>query len=258
MQPHRHIELLVSLHTGLSRLGPGSDAATLQALALCAELPAKPLILDIGCGSGAQSLVLAAAGPSRLVAMDMIPGFVVQLMQQAALKAITDRISGVVADMHALPFAQQCFDLIWSEGAIYNMGFDYGLERWRPLLRPGGYLVVSEMSWFESNPTQELRDYWRENYPGMRSVTANRQAAVDLGWLPIGDFALPATAWHENYYAPLQRRFPAFLQAHPGDPDAAAVVRMTEQEIAVMRHNVQACGYQFYVLRRPHTWESPY
>ena len=251
MQPDRFTELLVNLHRGLARLGPGSDAATLQALGLCTELPGKPMILDIGCGSGAQSLTLASASGGWIVAMDLFPVFIHQLMQRSSQRRLTDLVHGVVADMHAPPFAPLCFDLIWSEGAVYNMGFDNALQCWRPLLRAGGYLVISEISWFETNPTQTLRDYWQENYPAMRSVSENRQAAVDSGWIPVGDFALPACAWDENYYAPLQQQIPGFLQAHPDDPDAAAVVATTLREIDIMHRYSQACGYQFYILRLP-------
>jgi ubiquinone/menaquinone biosynthesis C-methylase UbiE len=249
MQPDRFIELLISLHAGLSRLGPGSDTATLQALAMCTALPAEPMILDIGCGSGAQSLTLASASGGRIVAMDLFPDFIHQLMQRSAQQHLTDRIQGVVADMRTPPFAQPCFDLIWSEGAVYNMGLDNALRCWRPLLRPGGYLVVSELSWFETNPPQTLRVYWQDNYPAMRSVAENRQAVVDSGWSLVGDFALPATAWHENYYAPLQQQTPGFLRSHPNDPEAAAVVEMTQREIDIMRRYSHLCGYQFYVMR---------
>jgi hypothetical protein len=64
MESDRLIELSVNLHRGLPRLGPGSDTTTLQTLAYCDGLPPAPAILDIGCGTGAQNLVLAAL-PAR-------------------------------------------------------------------------------------------------------------------------------------------------------------------------------------------------
>jgi SAM-dependent methyltransferase len=182
--------------------------------------------------------------------MDRFPPFLNQLNHQARRVHPAPQIQPLTADMHHPPFADQSFDLIWSEGAIYIMGYDHGLNCWRPLLRPGGYLVVTELSWFKPNPPDELLTYWQVNYPAMRSVAENLHAAERQGWKPIGDFPLPLAAWTEDYYGPLQRRFPGFLAGHANDPDAQAVVAMTEQEIAVMTRYADHCGYQFYVLQR--------
>jgi len=40
--------------------------------------------------------------------------------------------------MQALPFREASFDLIWSEGAVYVMGFDAGLAQWRRGSNPAG------------------------------------------------------------------------------------------------------------------------
>ena len=47
------------IHQGLPRQGPGTDAATLAALELCASLPEPARVLDIGCGPGMQTLAIA-------------------------------------------------------------------------------------------------------------------------------------------------------------------------------------------------------
>ena len=152
--------------------------------------------------------------------------------------------------MHALPLRSAAFDLIWSEGAIYIMGFEAGLTHWRSLLRPRGWLVVSELSWLTDHPPTALRDYWREGYPGMRNVADNLTAASNLGWEPVGHFPLPAEAWTIDYSCPMQARLPRFRAAHPDDPDAQAVADMTEREIALMADAAGICGYVFYILRR--------
>lgn len=152
--------------------------------------------------------------------------------------------------MRALPFADGEFDLLWSEGAVYVMGFDAGLAAWRRLLRPGGYLVVSEASWFRPDPPKELADFWTEAYPGMRSVEANVAAARERGWEVVATFPLPAASWTDGYYAPLRERLPGFRQRHAGDEDALAVAAMTEREIELFETYSAFYGYAFYVLRR--------
>jgi SAM-dependent methyltransferase len=244
------VALLVDLHQGLARLGPGSTAATLRALASCPELPVVPRILDLGCGAGAQTLTLASSTSGPIVAVDRIPCFLAELRAAARLRGLGERIDIVQADMDALPFADARFDLIWSEGAVYNIGFDRGLAGWRPLLGPGGYLVVSELEWRGGDPPPELQAYWRENYPAMRSAEENRNAARALGWRVEDHFELPAEAW-TDYHGPLRDRIGAFRARHRDEPDAQAVADTTEEEMAVMDRYGALCGYGFHVLRAP-------
>lgn len=250
MDEARMMDWLITLHAGLPRLGPGNDAATRSALAACVGLPTEPDILDVGCGAGASSLVLAEATAGCITAIDYAPSFVVELRARARARGLDKRIRPLVADMRALPFRSAEFDLIWSEGAIYIMGFDSGLTHWRTLLRPGGWLVVSELSWLTDNPTAALRAYWHEGYPAMRSVADNLAAARARGWQPVKPVELPADAWTVDYYGPLQARLPAFRTAHADDPEAQAVADMTEKEIALMTDAAGICGYVFYIMRR--------
>ena len=41
----------------------------------------------------------------------------------------------LAASMEDLPFESSYFDLIWSEGAIYNIGFEKGIKTWKPFRR---------------------------------------------------------------------------------------------------------------------------
>ena len=250
MNEDRLIELLAELHAGLSRLGPGNDASTLRALALCEHLPANPDILDVGCGTGAQTLVLASATGGQVTATDLVPGFLAQCEASARRLGLAGRIRTRVADMHDLPFADASFDLIWSEGAVYIMGFDRGLAQWRRLARPGGYLVVSELSWFKPSPPADLQEFWNDQYPAMRSIADNLAVTRTLGWEPVVHFRLPREAWTLDYYAPLRERLGVFRRAHAGDRDAQVVADMTAEEMSLLSRYPDWYGYAFYVLRR--------
>lgn len=250
MQEERLIELLVNLHEGLPRLGPGNATSTLRALNMCRGLPGAPDILDVGCGAGAQTLVLAAATRGRITATDLFGSFLAQLAKDAHAQGLGEHIRTVQADMNALPFDEDSFDLVWSEGAVYNMGFDNGLTKWRPLVRSRGCLVVSEASWFTGNPPEKLWEFWAAHYPGMRSVQANLEAAESLGWASIGHFHLPVEAWAIDYYGPLRERLPLFRAAHADDADAQAVADMTEYEMELMDSHSEHFGYEFHILKR--------
>lgn len=250
MDEERFIQRLVSLHEGLPRLGPGTDESTLKALSLCENLPPEPEILDVGCGTGAQTLVLAANTDGHIVATDLHPTFLEQLEKAIVREGLEDRIEIRQADMNDLPFEPESFDLMWSEGAIFVIGFDKGLSAWRPLVKPGGYLVVSEAAWFRPNPPAEVYEFWQEHYPAIRSIEENLEAARECGWLPVGNFHLPEEGWAEEYHGPLGERLIEFREATAGDPVAQAVVDMTELEMSIYSRFADYYGYEFFVFRR--------
>lgn len=250
MQEERMIELLVELHEGLPRLGPGNTESTLRALALCEHLPAIPDILDVGCGTGAQTLDLSSATAGQLTAVDLFPSFLARLDAEREQRGLEHRIRTCVADMNELPFDEASFDLIWSEGAVYIVGFDRGLAKWRTLLRPRGYLVVSEVCWFRPSPPAVLQEFWDKNYPAIRSVEDNFAAAVELGWQVVGNFHVPVSAWTNDYYGALRERLPVFRAANTDDRDAQEVADMTEYEMSLMDRYSDWYGYEFFVFRR--------
>lgn len=245
----RAMELLVELHDGLARLGPGDGRSTRKALSLCEGLVAEPQILDVGCGTGAQTLELLNHSDGVVTAVDLFPGFLEVLEQRCAARGLEGRVRARAADMGDLPFGDASFDLIWSEGAVYLMGFDNALRSWRGLLRPGGYLVVSEMSWFRPSRPEEIASFWAANYPSMRSVEENLTAARGLGWRIVGHFPLPVSAWSDEFYGPLRERIPVFRDAHPGDPEAQILADETEREMSLMERFSDWCGYEFFVLQ---------
>lgn len=236
------IELLLELFDGLPRQGPGEDAATLAAYASTGVQSASARLLDAGCGSGGQTRALAGAFPGWIAAVDLFPGFLA--------RARSPRIAPVCASMDALPFAPASFDIVWSEGAIYIMGFPEGLQAWRPLLKPGGWLVCSEMSWFAPAPPAEACAFWAAAYPGMRHVNENRVVARNSGYEVVHSFPLPAAAWWSSIYDGLAANLPAFRARHAGDAEARAVADETDRELDLFRRFSDAYGYQFYVLRK--------
>lgn len=244
------LRLLIDLHRGLSRLGPGGPESTRRALALCQEQRPCLDILDIGCGAGAQTLTLAAATKAQITAVDRVPDFLHTLRATITEQGLQDRVRVIEADMRDLPFADASFDLVWSEGAIYIMGFDAGLASWRRLLRARGMLAVTELSWQTDNPPAEVHDYWQAEYPGLRTIRDNLAAAIRLGYEVLAHFTIPSEAWTHNYYRPLQARLAPFLAAHIGDTDAEALAESTRREIALYEKFSDTYGYTFYILRR--------
>jgi len=247
------LELLIDLHLGGMRQGPGSEAASRRALELAGLDPSRPLtIADIGCGTGSSATLLARELNAHVTALDFLPAFIGKLQRTVCESGLSGRISPVVGSMASLPFPDGAFDVIWSEGAIYNIGFETGVRDWRRHLKPGGVLVVSELTWFTDERPPELHAHWIEAYPEVDTVEAKTAILEQHGYTLMGYFPLPDDCWMANYYRPLQLRFDAFLQRHDNDERARAIVEQEKQEIALYEKYREHYGYGFYVARRTH------
>lgn len=251
MQDDTTLSLLIDLHREGARQGPGSDAETLRALDLTRlDRNAELTVADIGCGTGASTLVLAAALPrARITAVDLHAVFLEVLAERAAAAGCAARIATLAASMETLPFAERTFDLIWSEGAIYNMGFGAGIAAWKPLLRLGGVLAVSEITWLRPDPPEEIRRHWTAEYPEIATASEKIALLERSGYELLGYVALPSDAWLDHYYDPLDARMSRFLDRHAHRPDAVELVAMERREADLYRRYRDWFSYGFYIAR---------
>ena len=245
-----YLALLVDLYRDTPRQGPGGDEQTRLAIALSGLADGKNLsIADIGCGTGSSARVLARDLDATVTAVDRFPTFLDILSATAAREGLADRIRPVQASMESLPFAEASFDAIWSEGAIYTMGFAEGIRDWRRFLKPGGILAVSELTWLTRERPDDLTACWLREYPQVDTAGAKIAQLEEAGYAPLGFFVLPHHCWIDAYYRPLRTQFAPFLDRHGHSPAARAVVAATEQEIALYERHASFFSYGFYVAR---------
>jgi serine/threonine-protein kinase HipA len=239
-----------TVHRDLPREGPGTDASTLEALRRLPPLPAAPRVLDLGCGPGAQTLVLARALGTRILAVDGHQPFLDQLTSRAAAAGLGHLIEARCADFGALDEPAGSVDLIWSEGAIFCLGFAAGIEAWRPLLRAGGLMVLTEMAWLVPEPAPEIREYMAAEYPPLTSIAANLDLARAAGMEVLDHFTLPPEAWW-TYYEPIAARLAELRPQAAGNPALEAVLDVNATEIEMYRRHGASYGYECFLLRRP-------
>jgi SAM-dependent methyltransferase len=244
----RATALFFEIFTGLPRQGPGDAASTRRALALVPGLGASSRVLDLGCGTGQQSLVLARSAPARILAVDNHAPFVDELNRKAAAAGLADRLEAQVGDMRDLDLPGP-FDLIWCEGAIYVLGLEDGLRAWRPLLATAGHVAITEVCWTKPDPPAECAAFWEREYPAIRDVAARLAAIHACGYDVVGHFGLPASAWWDDYYRPLQASVTAFRDRHGGEGDAAELADQVQHEIDVWHRYGEFYGYEFFVMR---------
>jgi cyclopropane fatty-acyl-phospholipid synthase-like methyltransferase len=243
------MDIFFELHRDLPREGPGDNPSTRKALSLLADLPPQPLILDIGCGPGMQTIELARCTNGKIIAIDTHQPFLDKLKQRAKAESLSDRITTINISMFALDFDTRSFDAIWSEGAIYIMGFEGGLRACQPLLKPKGYVAVTEISWLRPQPPSEVDAFWAANYPGMRTVQENLEIVQVVGYRQIEHFVLPSSAWWDDYYTPQEARIAMLREKYRDNVEAIRLLDESQLEMDLYRKYSDWYGYVFYVMQ---------
>ncbi len=245
------LDLMIDLHLDGTRQGPGSDDTTRLAMTLAGVRDRRDLrIADIGCGTGASTIVLARELDARVTAVDLVPAFLHRLDEASRRHGVGDRIVTRNESMDALSFPTGSLDVIWSEGAIYSIGFEHGVRSWRTLLAPGGILAVSELTWLTHERPAEIDEHWSREYPEVGTASAKIAVLEANGYTPIGYFPLPQRCWLDEYYRPLQERFGAFLDRHDHRAAARSLVASEQREVDLYERYADYVGYGFYIARR--------
>lgn len=242
-------EIFFEVHSGLPREAPGDDASTLRALKMMADLPPSPRILDIGCGPGAQSILLARETGARVTAVDTHQPFLDEAQRRAREAGLAERVITRNQSMDALDFPAGSFDAIWCEGAAYIMGVARALRAWQKLLKPRGYLAFTDAVWLTDNPAPEALAFWEASYPAMQNIADLLVACAAAGYEILGQFVLPESSWMENYYKPMEARIEALREKYRDNPPALLALDEEQAEIEIYRKYHDAYGYAFAVLR---------
>jgi SAM-dependent methyltransferase len=138
-------------------------------------------ILDLGCGRGAVLLLAAQhLTTGRAVGVDLWRGFdqsgnrAEATRRNAAAEGVADRVELHTADMTALPFEDNSFDVVVSSLAIHNIegraGRQKAIDEAVRVLRPGGRLLIADLRGTSQHQA-------RLAAIGMRDVRRTR-----LGW----------------------------------------------------------------------------
>ncbi len=187
---------------------------------------------------------------AHIVAVDFLQDFIDILAVGAKSAGVEDRITPLCVSMDELPFEDEELDVIWSEGAIYNIGFKKGVVDWRRYLKPGGLLIASEITWLTSSRPSELQDHWVSAYSEIDTASAKIEVLEGSGYVPIGYFVLPEYCWLDNYYEPMQKSFEGFLAQNGNSEEACAIVASERREIELYEKYKAYFSYGFYIARK--------
>jgi SAM-dependent methyltransferase len=231
---------------GMAKLGPGSDDDTNRVLALLPDRTYE-LVVDAGCGTGRQTLALAKALRTVVHGVDVHQPFLDELKGRAHGTDVENLVHLHRMDMIDIASAFNNIDLLWSEGAAYNIGFERALSAWAPAIASGGYLVVSELCWLRDSVSELARDFFQSAYPDMGPAATVTELCERAGYRVLSTYTLPRTAWLDGFYDELGPRATA-LRNH-SDSAVRSFAEQTLLEIGVFQRCIGDYGYVFFVLQ---------
>jgi SAM-dependent methyltransferase len=245
------INLICEYFAGLERQGPGSPKATMRALSFIDNLSNESKIADLGCGTGGQTMVLAQNNVTgNIIGVDRFPGFIDIFNDNARKLKLQDRVKGIAGSMDSLSFQKDEFDLIWSEGAIANIGFEKGLNYWNGFIRKNGYVAVTYESWFTDERPAEIEKWWVDAVPEINTIGHNILIMQKAGYIPVAAFTLPEECWTDNYFIPQKAIQKAFLEKHIGNKNAESFIGLMNREAELYSKYKQYYGYVFYIGKK--------
>lgn len=98
-------------------------------------------VLDLGCGHGMASVVLARRG-ALVTACDLSLGYVREARARADANGVHSHV--VVCNAERLPFADASFEGIWGNAVLHHLDLGRAAREIRRVLTPGGIAVFCE------------------------------------------------------------------------------------------------------------------
>jgi SAM-dependent methyltransferase len=235
------------LFADMDKLSPGDDRLSLYVLR---SLPQHRfgVVVDAGCGVGRQTMVLARELRTSIHAVDSYEPFLNRLERRAKEKGLAHLVQMHCMDMKDIPSVFPTIDLLWAEGAAYNIGFANALTTWAKAIKPNGFAVVTELCWLREQIPNAVREFFRSEYPDMQSVPQNIAVVEEAGYKIFNTYTLPKEAWVKDYYDVLEARAKSLL--NHSDVVVRNFAVETLKEIETFKISEDSYGYVFYVLQR--------
>ena len=126
-------------------------------------------------------------------------------------------------------FPDENFDIIWSEGSIYAIGFENGLREWRRLLKRFGYMVIHDE---KGNVSRKL------------------EQISSCGYELLGHFILSEETWWTEYFAPLEQLIMESRTKHTDDPKILEELNQAQEEVDMFKKNPERNNSVCFVIKK--------
>ncbi len=228
----------------MERLAAGSDTSTYNVLDLLnIDSCLKLNILDIGCGVGSDTLILADYFKNSTVeAVDLFGHYLDALNSEVSKNNLNDRILTYEMDMNDLDFANEEFDIVFSHASAEIIGFRKALRKWKRLIKKDGYLICSDLTWI-LKPSAESKEFWLRTYAEVDTIENKISQIENAGFKYINHYTIPKSDF-DGYYSKLKSN----LAKLKSDKSAKDFIKQLEDEISISKND--DFSYVFYIMKK--------
>ncbi len=243
-------DLFWKIHSNNRREGPGSEKTTKLALDITRPFLKKdPKVLDIACGPGAASTVLAKELDTKILCMEPHQPFLDQLKEKAKNEGLEDKIITKNGKFEDLKDMKERFDLIWCEGAIYIPGVEKGLSHFKNVLSEDGIIAFSDAVFLKEEVASECEKFWTEAYPEITTINGIIKKINEAGLRLVGCFVEPHSDW-ENYFKDIQDNINRLRAQLKDNKEAQDYLDEEEYEINIFKKYKDEYSYCFFICRK--------
>jgi len=189
----------------------------------------KPRILDIGCGSGVSTMELARWSDGEVVGLDIDQDMLDVLSGSVEKAGLADRVKVINLSLLDMEFPDESFDVIWSEGSIFVIGFKKGLQEWKRLLKPDGFMVVHD----ERGNVEEKLDL-----------------ISSCGYELLGYFELDTETWWTEYFVPLEKLVFETRKKYADSTEVFEALHGAQRELDMFKKNPERNSSVCFVMKR--------
>jgi len=189
-----------------------------------AQIAEHPHVLDVGCGLGVPTLLLAEKLGGKITAIDLDTRSLDYLWQHVLDLNLAERISVNNRSLFEINSDLTHFDLILAEGILNVVGFQQGFDKMLQLTKRGGAIIIHD----------ELRDH------------SKKKELIEIYHCQMIDsFILDEQIWWNDYYGDLEK---ALLSI--ADHELRDFFKSEFLEIESYKKNPSQFKSIYYIIRR--------
>jgi ubiquinone/menaquinone biosynthesis C-methylase UbiE len=189
----------------------------------------NPYILDIGCGSGIPTMELARLSQGEVLGIDIDQSALDKFTIKIEEKGLAGRVQALNHSMIDMDFSDRSYDIIWSEGSIYAIGFEKGLKEWRRFLKPDGFMVVHD---------------------DQGDVEGKLWQISSCGYELLGYFLLSKVTWYDEYFAPLEKLINETRKSCTDDPKILEELHQAQMELDMFNENPERSSSVYFIIKK--------
>jgi ubiquinone/menaquinone biosynthesis C-methylase UbiE len=189
----------------------------------------NPNILDVGCGTGVPTIELAKISGGYVTGIDLDVSLLDILRKKIIDTELERQLSIINKSIFLMDFPKESFDIIWSEGAVFVIGFEKSIKNWYKFLKPNGFLVLHD----------DIKD-------------KNKKLGLveKYGYKLTAQFDLSFEIWWNDYYSKVEKLVENYKDKYPNDLDLRKEIDSDQNQVNMCKSTPEIISSFYIILQR--------